>query len=149
MIDLDGNVVAEAVEEAAYKRKRVELFDWLGDLNYGKQYLFDDNSERDFDAFMIRKGLSQNVETIMYANELNKHWHMSKQMAHDFLFYAISKKKRFGKWSKQSGDDKDEIDLICRHYVVNRNRAIDILKTLTAEDVKALKEMYVVGGRTK
>lgn len=149
MIDLDGNEIVEAVEEAPYKRKRVELFDWLGDLNYEKRYLFDDNSERDFDVFIIRRGLSQHVETVMYANELNKHWRVDKRMAHDFFFYGISKKKRFGKWAKQSADNADDIELMCRHYAVNRNRAIDILKVLTPDEVKAIKEMYVVGGKTK
>lgn len=148
MINLDGQAVEEKQEEPEYKRPRVDLFAWLTDLNSDKQYLFDDNTAPDFATFMINRGMSQNVETIMYANELNKHSQLTKEMAHDFYYYILSKKKRFGKWAKQSGDNKEELDLIIKHYGVSRLRAMEYLKLLTPEDLKQIKENYEVGGRS-
>lgn len=148
MIDLNGNKVEEVKVEEPYKRKRVELFDWLTDLNSGKQYLFDDNSQTDFVSFMINRGMSQNVETILIANEMNKHWQCTKEMVHDFYFYILSKKKRYGKWAKQSSDNKEELELLMKHYAINRKRAIEYLSLLSSEDIENIKKQYEVGGKT-
>lgn len=146
MIDLYGNKVEEKVEEE-FKPRRVGLFDWLEDLNNGKKGLFDHSTERDFSPFIINRGMSQNIETIMYANEMNKCWHLTKEMVHDFYLYAVPKKKRYGKWAKQSNDEKDIIDLIIKHYKVGRARALEYRKLLTDSDINALKEKYEVGGK--
>lgn len=146
MIDLDGKEVEIKVEEE-YKRKRLSPFDWLNELNSGKADLFNEQTEPDFSPFMINRGLSQNIDTIMYANELNKHWHMTKQMVHDFYLHIIPKKKRYGKWAKQNVEDKDILDLIVRHYGVNRNRALEYMKLLSSDDINKLKESYEVGGK--
>lgn len=146
MIDLDGNEVVEQVEES-FKRKRVELFDWLTDLNSGKQYLFNDNTQADFVPFMINRGISQNVETVLFANEMNKHYLCNKEMVHDFYFYILSKKKRFGKWAKQSTDNKETLDLLMRHYAINRKRAIEYLSLMSSEDIDTIKKQYEVGGK--
>jgi hypothetical protein len=148
MIDLNGQAVEVKEEEQEYKRTKVALFDWLTDLNYDKQYLFREETAPDFTPFMINRGMSQSVETIMYANELNKHWQLTKEQVHDFYFYLLSKKKRFNKWAKQSGDDKENIDLVVKHYGVNRLRALEYLKLLTPEDLQTIKASYDVGGRS-
>lgn len=148
MIDLNGQAVEVKVEEPEYKRTKIALFDWLTDLNYDKKYLFREDTATDFASFMINRGMSQNVETIMYANELNKHCQLTKEQVHDFYFYILTRKKRFAKWAKQSGDDKEELDLIIKHYGVNRLRAIEYLKLLTPEDLQTIKAAHDVGGRS-
>lgn len=146
MKNLEGNeVVIE--DEVLYKRKRIELFDWLTDLNSGKEYLFNDQTHVDFVPFMINRGMSQNVETVMLANELNKHCLCSKEMVHDFYFYILSKKKRFGKWAKQATDNKVELELLMTHYSINRKRAIEYLAMLSSEDIANIKKQYEVGGK--
>ena len=91
----------------------------------------------------------ESTTNIVYANELNKHWHMTKQMVYDFHFYAIPKKKRYSKWSKASSDNKEELDLIVRHYQVNRVIALEYLKLLTPDDITNIKQMYEVGGKSR
>ena len=149
MIDLEGNDVSEQQEEVVAKRKKVSLFDWLNELNQHKEYIFNDVTAHDFNPFMVNRGLSQNMETVLIANEMNKHWQLDKQMVHDFYYYIIPKKKRFSKWAKANNDDKDLLDLIVRHYTVNRVVAIDYLKLLTSEDIDKIKEMYDTGGKRR
>jgi hypothetical protein len=149
MADLYGNEVKVNEEFELEKRKRVSLFDWLNDLNKDKVYLFNENTQSDFSPFMVNRGMSQNVETVMIANEVNKHWQISKEMAHDFYYYILSSKKRFGKWSKQSDDNKEELDLIMRYYTVNRKVAITYLNLLTKDDIDKLKLKYAAGGKSK
>lgn len=147
MINLDGEAVV-VVEEEVYKRTKISLFDWLTDLNQEKKYLLREDTATDFSSFMINRGMSQNVETIMYANEMNKHCQLSKEMVHDFYYYILSRKKRFSKWAKQSGDNKEELDLITKHYGVSRVRAMEYLKLLTPEDLQKIQESHEVGGRS-
>lgn len=147
MIDLNGKEVAIAAPEEVYKRKKVSLFDWLNALGTDKNYLLDDNNQPDFVPFMINRGMSQNIDTVMYANEMNKHWQVSKEMVYDFYHHSVSKKKRYTKWAKQTGDQKEEIDLLINHYNINRTRAIEYLKVLTSDDIKLIKDMYEEGGK--
>lgn len=150
MKDLFGNEVIEKEQVTdTYKRGKVTLFDFINDLNGGKEYLLTDENQSDFSPFMVNRGMSQNVETIMFANEMNKHWQITKEMVHDFYFYIVPKKKRFGKWSKASGDDKDSLDLIVKHYGVSRLKAIDYLKLLSSEDINDIKLKYNEGGAKK
>jgi hypothetical protein len=149
MIDLFGDQVKEKVEEEKYKRKTVSLFDWLNDLNYEKKNLFNDSTEQDFSTFMINRGMSQNIETVMLANELNKHYNVTKQMAHDFYFYLVPAKKRYSKWAKQSNDYKDTLDLLVKHYKVNKSRAVEYMKILTAEEIEQIRKLNDVGGKSR
>lgn len=150
MIDLDGNEVVEVEEmPTTFKRGKVSLFDFINDLNHGKEYLLTDENQTDFSSFMVNRGMSQNVETVMFANEMNKHCLATREMVHDFYYYILSKKKRFGKWAKVCDDDKESLDLIMKHYCVSRVKAIDYLKLLTSENINEIKLKYETGGVKK
>lgn len=146
-ITLDGSKIVEQVDEP--KVKKIGLFDFVSDLTSDKQYLFTEATEREFNVFMINRALSQNQDTIMIANELNKHCRINKEMAHDFLYYIIPKRKRYGKWAKQDNSQKDEIDLIMKHYCVNRTRALEYLKILDKNEIENIRSQYQTGGKQK
>lgn len=146
-ITLDGSVVPVVVEDE--KIKKVGLFDFMNDLTYNKNYLLDEHTEREFNSYMINKGMGQNQDLIMYANEMNKSPGLSKLMVHDFYFYAVKAKKRYGKWAKADNDDKADLDLIMFHYTVNRKVAELYLKLLTKEELENLKSINEKGGRVK
>lgn len=150
MIDIFGEVVNnESKVDEPDKPKKVGLFDWLNNLNYDKKPIFNDETEKDFSSFMINRGMSQNVETIMFANEMNKHPLATKNMVYDFYFYIVSKKKRFSKWAKKDSTNEDDIKLVMDHYQINRNRANEYLRILNKNDIDKIKSMYVVGGKKK
>ena len=52
-----------------------ELKDWLNSINVGKNNLIDENPdcERDYAPFVINKCLSGQLDSVLYANEMNKH----------------------------------------------------------------------------
>lgn len=127
--------------------KKVSLFDFLTDLNSGKQYLYSEVTKKEFVTFMINRGMSQQWDTILLANEMNKNWHIDKELVHDFYFYLVSKRKRYGKWAKGSDDRKDDIELVVRHYNVSKPKAIEYLKLLSDDDLKVIKAQYDVGGK--
>lgn len=136
--------MSEKVEE---KVKKVGLFDFLSDLSYDKKYLFSDETEKEFTSFMINRGMSQHADLIMIANEMNKSSNLPKLMVHDFYFHIVKSKKRYGQWAKANKDSNEKLELLMKHYKINRTVAESYLKLLTDEQIKALKLMYNVGGR--
>lgn len=131
-------------EETAPK---VGLFDLLSAITETKDYIFSDDVAREYVPFIINRGLSQHVDCILYANEMNKNPQISKKRHFDFLFHSIPKKVRRGKWAKFEDSNKDVIDLIVRKYSVSRERAMEYVKLLDQSDLKALQESYSIGGK--
>lgn len=136
-------------EPTEAKVKKIGVFDFVNDLTSDKKYLFDESTEKEFNVFMVNRSIGQQPDLIMYANEVNKMQGLSKQMAHDFYFYSVKAKKRYGKWAKATDDNKEALDLLVRHYSVNRSVAAGYLKLLSVEDLDLLKLQYEVGGRSK
>jgi hypothetical protein len=124
------------------------LFDYLNDISTEKKYLFDSEVNKNYNTFMINRGLAQHIDTIMYANEVNKRPSMSKRMAHDFLFYSIEPKKRYGKWVKSEIEDEDLLKLLKEMYSINDEVACMYLRLSDKEELKSLvKKFNSKGGK--
>jgi hypothetical protein len=130
-------------------------FDFLNSINEKKAYLFDDvradNSgeasdldsvDRKYPPFMVNRGLSYFVDTIMLANEMNQRFELTKKMQYDFLYHGVRKKRRFSKWHKKEKDSKD-IELIKEAYCINRERAEEVYDLI---DMKKLRKFMDKGG---
>jgi hypothetical protein len=125
------------------------VFDFVNDIGYGKEYLYSQETKSKYDSFIINRAMSQHPDSIMYANEMNKHPELDKLLQHDFYFYVLSRKKRYGKWAKADKEDESVLNLIISHYKVNRVHAKQYLELMTDEDLKSLKNTYKLGGLKK
>lgn len=114
------------------------LFDYLNDISSSKKYLFDSDMNKNYNMFMLNKGLSQHIDTIMLANEMNKRPSISKRLHHDFLFYSIEAKKRYGKWVKSEVEDEELLEFLKKYYCVNNDIAYMYLNLLDKEELKLL-----------
>ena len=137
---------------------KLSPFDFLSSINEKKSYLFtdetaddsteaaqSDSSSKQYSPYMVNRGLSYFIDTVMFANEMNVRHTMSPKMQYDFLFHSIRKKKRFSKWHKREKDSAD-LELVKRAYSYNRERAEEALDLLSDEDLKALRESMKTGG---
>ena len=76
-------------------------FDYLNSINDTKKdIMVDDLAEKDYNAFMVNRGLSYYNDTVIYANEMNKYAQVDSRMQYDFLKQIVRKRKRFSKWNK-------------------------------------------------
>lgn len=97
-------------------------FDFISDISNEKKYLLNTElDKKDYNPWMVNKGFSYFIDTILYSAELNLYPNVDKDMHHDYLFYSIRKKKRFSKWAKNK-KDKDILKL-AQHFVVSYERA--------------------------
>jgi len=138
--------MAKSEEE---KTKEPSLFDFLNDITTKKKYLFEpDQANKNYSEFMINRGLAQHLDTILIANELNKKTCMTKQMHHDYLFYSVDAKPRYGKWAKADTTDADLLEYIKKTYCVNQSVAIEYLTLFDKTELESLKsESERTGGK--
>ena len=104
----------------------------LESINYTKEDVLDPNG-KDYVPFVVNKSLSYFMDTVAYANEMNKYPFLDKRMQYDYLKGSIRKRKRFSGWVKK--DKSDVIDAIIKYYDVSYRKALEYEKLLT-EDQK-------------
>ena len=122
-------------------------FDFLNAINDTKVDLFvDPQANKDYSPFMINKGLSYFPDTIMYANEMNRHNTVDKELQFDFLLNSITKRKRFSKWFKKDVSP-EQIKAIMFVYKYNEERAMEVMSILTNEQIRIIENKMYKGGR--
>jgi len=124
--------------------------DWMPSITQKKNNLFletTDNIEKDYPAYMINRGLSQHMDTVLQANEMNVNNHIDGRMQYDYLLHSVEKRKRYGKWAK---GEKDELSmLVMEAFGVSRRHVQGYLDNLTTDDLEAIKEQLDIGGKRK
>ena len=121
-------------------------FDYLNSINDTKKdIMVDDLAEKDYNAFMVNRGLSYYNDTVIYANEMNKYAHIDSRMQYDFLKQIIRKRKRFSKWNK--ADKLADIEVIKEYYGYSRDKAYQVLPLLSKDKIDHLRKKISKGGR--
>lgn len=100
--------------------------------------------EHKYSAWRTNNVLSNHVDTVLLANEMNLNAHLDSKLQYDFLFYSVKAKKRFFKKKRSSNDDN--LDLIKEYYKYNTERAKEALSVLTKEQLKMIKTKLEKGG---
>ena len=129
-------------------RKMSNPFDYLNSINYYKTDLMtgtdnDQLAESDYQPFLINRGLSQHVDTIMYANVMNQYPNLDKKLQFDYLINIVRKKKRYAKWAKASEDF--DLEAVKQYYGLNTQKASDALRVLTEKQLHLIKEKLKTG----
>lgn len=123
-------------------------FDYLNSINQTKQNIMvDDATEKGYSAFMVNRGLSYFPDTVLLANEMNRCHHVDSRLQYDFLINTVRKQKRFSKWIKP--DTIDAVDAIKEYYGYSNEKARQVLKVLTNNQINELKLKVYKGGKTK
>lgn len=99
-----------------------------------------------YSPFMVNRGVAQAMNTVMFAQEMNKRGVQDKEMHFAFLFNVVKKAKRYAKWSKKEAIS-DDILLVQEVYQVNQERAVEFLELLSPEQLQQLREYNDKGGQ--
>ena len=101
-------------QEEVEVKQQFSPFKFTQDINYDKQYLFDETTQSHYSPWLINTSFSMFPDTLSHAVFLNSNAWMEKQMQHDYLFYAVTKRKRFKKdgWFKKNASEKDDEKII-------------------------------------
>ena len=101
-------------------------------------------NEKDYNAFMVNRGLSYFPDTVIYANEMNKFHHLDQRLQYHFLINTIRKRNRFSKWNKSI--ESENINAIKEYYGYSNEKARDVLPLLSNENLKYIRGRIQHGG---
>ena len=101
-------------------------------------------NEKDYNAFMVNRGLSYFPDTVIYANEMNKFHHLDSRLQYQFLINTIRKRNRFSKWNKSV--ESENINAIKKYYNYSNEKARDVLPLLSNENLNTIRGRINYGG---
>ena len=121
----------------------MELKDWLNSINFTKDDLTEHSKE--YPPYIVNRCLSGHLDCIMFANEMNLHHHLDKDMQYSFYLNTLRKKKRFSPWLRK--DKVQDLECVKQYYGYSNEKASQALKILTQEQLNYIKKRLDTGGR--
>ena len=123
-------------------------FTYINSINYTKKdIMVDDITEKDYNPFMVNRGLSYFSDTILMANEMNINHHLESRLQFDFLINIIKKKRRFSKWLKAT--EIENLSIIKEYYGYSDEKAKSVLSLFGNDQINELKQRIYKGGKRK
>jgi len=125
----------------------MELKDWLNSINQTKQNLIEEDPElkKEYPPFIINKCLSGQIDSILFANEMNMNHHLDKDMQYSFYLNSLRKRKRFSPWLRK--DKLTDLECVKSYYGYSNEKASQALKILTKEQLTFIKKRLDIGGQ--
>ena len=123
-----------------------ELKDWLNSINHTKKNLIDEDLsiEKEYPPYIVNRCFSGHLDAILFANEMNKYNLLPKKMQYDFFINILRTKKRFSPWIRK--DKIKDLDYVKRYYGYSNEKALQVLKILTKQQLNFIKSKFEIGG---
>lgn len=118
------------------------LFEFLDDINYSKTDLVlngDEQTLRDLDVFMLRRGLAQSLDTILIAQRMNRIPNSDPWVQWCYAMHSVKPKKRYNKWAKKSAED-ETLKMLSDFFYISLEKAEDFMRFLTKAQIEEIKE---------
>ena len=124
----------------------MELKDWLNSINQTKKNLIDEDPsiEKDYAPYIVNRIYSGHLDANMFANEMNMYNFLPKKMQYDFFINTLRVKKRFSPWLRK--DEIKDLNYVKRYYGYSNEKAKQILKILSKEQLNFIKSKFETGG---
>ena len=122
-----------------------ELKDWLNSVNFSKTNLLkeDPAAIKDYNPFVMNRLLSGDIDSIMYANEMNMNHHLNKELQYSFYLNSLRKRKRYSSWIRK--DTIKDIEYVKTYYGYNNEKAEQALKILNKTQINFIKQKLETG----
>ena len=121
-------------------------FEFLNSINTTKEdIMVDDIVEKQYNPFMVNRGLSYFNDTVLMANEMNLNAHLDNRLQFDFFINIVRKKKRFSKWMKP--ETSSDVEVVKGYYGYSNEKARQALSLLTKKQIELLEKKVYKGGR--
>ena len=122
----------------------MELKDWLNSINFTKENIAEEDNIKSYPAYIVNRCLSGHLDCIMFANEMNIHNHLDKDMQYQFYLNSLRKRKRFSPWLKKG--KVEDLNIVKQYYGYNNEKATQALRILTKEQLNYIKQRLDTGG---
>ena len=93
---------------------------------------------------MVNRALSYHRDTVLWANEVNKHPNLDNKLKYDFLINIIRAQKRpYSKWHKKA--QSSDLSAVKEYYGYSDAKAEEALKILSPNQITAMKTQLYKG----
>lgn len=117
-------------------------------LQTKKSVLNDEIDYKDYKPFLVNRALSYHIDCVLYANQINLHSGIDKDMQYHYLLNTIRPMKRkFSPWQK-SQVDKD-IESVKLYFGYSNQKAKEALRILNDEQIADIRAKTIKGGVNK
>ena len=125
----------------------MELKDWLNSLNFTKDNLIEEDPTitSEYPPYIINRCMSGHLDSVLFANEMNKYHSLDKDMQYSFYLNILRKRKRFSPWIKKDKDS--DLEYVKRYYGYSNEKAAQALKILSNEQIDFIKQRLETGGK--
>jgi hypothetical protein len=129
--------------------ERYPLKDYLNSINYSKDYLMEEDPlwEKNYPEYIVNRCMSQHLDTIMFANEMNVCSHLDKKLQYDFFINTVRPRKRFSPWGKKQ--KVDDLELVKQYYGYSNEKAKQALRILTPTQIDFIRSKLNTGGKKR
>lgn len=115
-------------------------FDWLNSINQTKEdMMVDDITEKQYSPFMVNRGLSYFIDTVMDSNQMNMFASLDNRLQYDYYMNSIRKKKRFSKWAKKTSNE--DVEVVKSYFNINDSKALEALTILSKDQIDEIKNV--------
>lgn len=135
---------AAPVPDEPRARKR-SPFDFINAICTRDTEFWHEDLEREYNAYIINRGLSYGADTVIYANEMNSRSHLDRRLQYDFLINTIRPKKRFNKWLK--AETMDDLEVVQEYHGYSTRQARQVLPLLTPAQIEYMRTRLNKGGK--
>ena len=124
-----------------------ELKDWLNSINFNKEDLTEDDENiiKSYPPFIINKCLSGHLDSVLFANEMNRYHFLDKDMQYKFYLNILRKRKRFSPWIRKDKDS--DLDIVKSYYGYSNEKARQVMRILSTEQINYMKQRLDIGGK--
>ena len=129
--------------------ERYPLKDYLNSINQTKEYLMDEDPgwEKNYPPFVINKCMSQHLDTIMFANEMNQYPGLDKKLQYDFFINIVRPRKRFSPWGKKQ--KVKDLELVKEFYGYSTEKAMQAIRILSPDQLEIIRDKLNKGGKNR
>jgi hypothetical protein len=124
-------------------------FDFINAINSNKDIIRESEDparmEKEYSPFMVNRGLSYYLDTVLFANDLNMLAHVDGLLQFDYLINSIRPRKRFSKWSKRREDS--DLEAVKEYFGYGYKKAQQALTVLSTQQLEQIKEKLNKGGQ--
>jgi hypothetical protein len=114
-------------------------------LQTKKSVIHDDIDLKDYTPFVVNRALSYHMDCVLYANEMNLHPELEKDLQYQYLLNTIrSMKRKFQPWQKSETDKK--IDCVKTCFGYSNQKAKEALRILNDDQIAEIKRRTDKGG---
>ena len=121
-----------------------ELKDWLNSINQNKKNIYEEDPTAKYPSYIVNRCMSGQIDSLMYANEMNINNHLDNKLQYDFLLYTLRKKKRFSPWMRK--EELSNLDIIKKYYGYSDDKARQVLPLISEDQIQIITRRLNTGG---